>query len=64
MKDAGINASTISMLEYEHRLAYTAGQRIGFIPAEVDFDEWLVTVEAFDSEYADAEGEAGATPSK
>lgn len=53
----------ISVAEYETRLAFLAGTRVGIV-TEPDFMEWAATVEAVE-QIEDAPvspGEAGATP--
>lgn len=59
----GISTGDVTVFEYQHRLAHRAGQRLGLVPADLDFLTWADTVAEFSDEpEADDEGEAPATP--
>jgi hypothetical protein len=62
LEDEGLDFSRLSVSEYETRLAFIAGTRIGLI-TEPDFMAWAATIEALEDapDTAVSPGEAGAT---
>ena len=63
LTDEGLNFADISMNEFETRLAFLAGTRVGIV-TEPDFMEWAATIEAIEGvpDAPVSPGEAGATP--